>query len=91
MLICKNCFTENPDGTVRCNQCNMEGNFILKLPDTRKPATLIREENKVQCRNCGSPEPGTGKKCMHCHFPMISVPQRVHPLNSQEFNNLKIG
>ena len=88
MLICKNCFTENVEGTVRCIQCNMEGNFIHKLPDAPHKPLIVREKPMIQCRNCGSTEPGTGKKCMHCHFPMASSPQS-NP--STEFKNLKLG
>lgn len=69
MLICKNCFGENPDGTVRCMQCNMAGNFVYKSPSGIE-RVLKLETNPLHCTNCGSEAPGEESRCMHCHFPM---------------------
>lgn len=75
MLICQNCFTENPDGTVRCVHCQMEGKFAYKVPGGIKPEGLQLDEDMIQCINCGE-NPGEGHRCTHCHFPVAGRQER---------------
>lgn len=92
MLICNNCFSENADGTVRCNQCNMEGNFSHKTPDGHSQPLSIVKKSAYQCTNCGTNEPGEGQICVHCHFPMATHREpQAQARHSREFNNLKTG
>ena len=88
MLICRNCFTENADGTIKCIQCNMEGNFEKKVTDGDKREFLLVKHNAVQCTNCGSETPGEGSKCFHCNFPL---PSTLESIAAKEIRNLKTG
>ncbi len=70
MLICNNCFSENPDGTIRCHQCNMAGDFTHKSSGDQIREILKVEKSLVQCHNCGNEAPGDGDKCNYCQFPL---------------------
>lgn len=88
MLICKNCNSENVDGTVKCVQCNMEGKFI-HISENGKPSDyLVIEKGLHQCTNCGSEAPGKEDKCVHCHFPLPKGRTKPNPItNKQDTRN----
>ena len=88
MLICKNCFTENPVGSVRCQQCNMAGNFEHR--DGRQVVMTV-EKSPLHCKNCGCSNPGTGEKCVECHFPLAPRKKAPETPEMLQFRNLKIG
>jgi uncharacterized membrane protein YvbJ len=92
MLICNNCFSENADGTVRCHQCNMAGNFSYSVPEGHLQALTLVKKSPLQCTNCGSNEPGEGLTCVQCHFPTAAHRgQQAKTLHPREYNNLKTG
>jgi len=74
MLICKNCDSENTDGTIKCQQCNMEGNFIHIGPNGEKKEAIFVDKSPVHCKNCGCEAPGNDIKCTECNFPLPTVP-----------------
>ena len=89
MLICKNCFTENPDGTIKCHQCNMEGNFIHKASEGQS-GPVWKVEKHIHCNNCGSEAPGEGSNCVHCNFPIPANKRaKRHEHESMPYNHLK--
>lgn len=67
MLICNNCNTINPDGTMACRQCNMRGNFTNHGDIATVPTS--EEEDAETCWNCGKLS-GMGNKCIECHIPI---------------------
>ena len=92
MLICKNCFTENADATVRCIQCNMEGNFSYKAPEGIQQDLWKGDQTQDQCVNCGSESPGKGTACVHCHFPMVpNKKENLSAFHNGELMSLKTG
>ena len=94
MLICNNCNSENPDGTTRCHQCNMGGNFTYQ-PNGTSPRRemLTLEKSLIQCLNCGSESPGDGDHCHHCRFPLDAArPGKQDNLRKGEgFSQVKTG
>lgn len=74
MLICKNCDSENAAGTIKCGQCNMEGNFIQVGSDGSKNDFLVTKNSQPPCKNCGCEAPGTETKCIECNFPLPKLP-----------------
>ena len=89
MLICKNCYSENPDGTIKCHQCNMEGNFIHKTSEvTTGPVWKV--ESTVNCQNCGTEQPGGGTTCAQCNFPLPQK-QKKNTDGPISYQHLKTG
>ena len=89
MLICKNCNTENADGTIKCRQCNMEGNFVQLTTEVAN-GPVWKVESPAHCKNCGSTEPGGGTHCATCNFPLPQV--KKNPVyDSLPYTNRKTG
>lgn len=93
MLICKNCDSENPAGTIKCGQCNMEGNFIQIGTQGNKNDFLAVEPEQPTCKNCGCKTPGTGTKCVECNFPLpkspvLPIATNVAPKIQKRTNNV---
>ncbi|RMG20620.1 MAG: hypothetical protein D6730_19615 [Bacteroidetes bacterium] len=82
MLICNNCFSENADGTLRCHQCNMEGNFTYQIAEGNPLEAVALEKKPFQCVNCGCETPGQEAKCVHCHFPLQSPTRNMQNGNT---------
>lgn len=92
MLICKNCYTENPDGTHRCRQCNMAGNFVHTGSAEHKQMVWKVEKTIPACKNCGCERPGEGAKCVECNFPNPSYQQKTtQTFESSSHLDFKIG
>lgn len=92
MLVCKNCFTENADGAVRCHQCNMEGNFEYKVSEGRLKDVIEEERASQQCVNCGHHDPGEGDKCVNCFFPIPANRKTItKDFPSQDFRLFETG
>ena len=68
MKTCNNCDTINVVDAVKCSHCKMPDNFTFHEEPTASVATT--KGRQVQCRNCGSFEPGKGEQCVHCRFPL---------------------
>ena len=70
----------------------MTGNFTFT---GETPATPITTKASLSCKNCGSPDPGEGLKCTHCHFPLplsktMAIAQEEFPTLSPKVN-LRVG
>jgi len=66
MKNCNNCGTINIDTAIRCEACNMKGQFTFYSLPIKKE----KVEAHIHCTNCGTAETGEGAKCMQCNFPI---------------------
>ena len=67
MKVCNNCSTVNDDAVDKCGHCNMSGNFTYQ---GATQSVTVAQKASIDCKNCGSEDPGEGAKCVHCHFPL---------------------
>ena len=69
MKNCNNCDTVNIDSAVRCENCNIEGQFTFHSLPIKK----MEWKENIQCSNCGTSHRGEGAKCIQCHFPIPKI------------------
>ncbi len=85
MLLCLNCNSLQPDGTVQCAHCRMKGNFRQESDrPTAQPSPTAEPPRSAACRNCGTDLGGDPEQCPQCRFPLRSA-------QAMSAGSLKIG
>jgi hypothetical protein len=70
MLICNNCNTLNPDGTLSCFHCNMRNRFTYRGHESENTPPSVDDDSQIEtCWNCGKGS-GSGDKCPYCNIPL---------------------
>lgn len=67
MINCKNCNSINPDGALKCINCNapLDGSMV-RQPEGKTGVS----SGSVTCKNCKSINPATALKCNNCNAPL---------------------
>ena len=86
MLLCLNCNSPQPDGTVQCSHCRMKGHFRQLPADgtAMQPSPTAEPPRSAACRNCGADLGGDPERCPQCRFPL-------RPAQPMSASSLKIG
>jgi len=73
-LLCRNCGTVNPNGTVTCLVCQMEDNLSPHgIPAVMEEKMENPENTATNCRNCGQVLNGNAQTaCAACGIPIQS-------------------